>query len=75
MKQDFRNTKIRIKSEEHSKAFQKAVFEAGGWWVSSGKVYKQNMEFIFVDKDLILTYADNATYFEKQEYMEIQFTS
>ena len=73
MKQDFRNTKIRIKSEENSKAFQKAIFEAGAGWFGSGKLYKQNLKFIYVNEGLLMTHAGCSTLFEEHSYKEVQF--
>ena len=75
MKQDFRNTKIHIKSEEHSKAFQEAVFEAGGGWLTGGKVILPDAVHIYVDENLILTAASNLRYFESHDYREIVFPS
>lgn len=73
MKQDFRNTKIRIKSEEHSKAFQEAVFAAGGEWLHGGEIYRFGVNFIFLNDSLGMTYCDNAVYFQERDYKEIQF--
>ena len=73
MKQDFRNTKIHIKSEEHSKAFQEAVFDAGGGWRHSGESYRGGINFIFVSNSLGMTFCDNAVFFQEHHYKEIQF--
>ena len=70
---DFRKTKIHIKSEEHSKAFQEAVFEAGGEWRQSGRFYQKGVNYIFVNKHLSMTLAYNAVFFEDHDYKEIQF--
>lgn len=73
MSKDFRNTKIRIKSEEHSKALQEAMIEAGARWCGSGKLYKQNLKFIYVNEDLLMTHAGCSTLFEEHTHKEIQF--
>ena len=73
MKQDFRNTKIRIKSEEHSKAIQEAVFAAGGGWRHSGQFYRGGVNFIFLNDSLGMTLGDNAVFFQEHDYKEIQF--
>ena len=73
MTQDFRETKIKILSEEHSKAFQKAVLAAGGGWRSSGEFYRGGINFIFLNDSLGMTYCDNAVFFEEHDYKEIQF--
>ena len=73
MKQDFRNTKIHIKSEEHSKAIQEAVFAAGGKWQGGGEFYREGINFIFLNDSLSMSYCDNAVYFEEHDYKEIQF--
>lgn len=64
MKQDFRNTKIHIKSEAHSKAFQEAVFAAGGEWLRGGQSY-QEIQFPLPTKghvhaELMAQYAEDA---------------
>ena len=73
MKQDFRNTKIRIKSEDQSKAFQEAVFEAGGKWLESGEFFQMGINFIFVNNSLGMTFSDNTVFFQEHYYKEIQF--
>lgn len=73
IEQDFRNTKVRIKSEEHSKAIQEAVFAAGGGWVYSRKFYRRGVNFIFLNDSLDMTLSDNAVFFQEHDYKEIQF--
>lgn len=71
MTQDFRNTKIRILSEEHSKAFQEAVFGVGGRWCDSGEFYLRGVGFIFVNDSLSMSLCDNAVFFQEHDYNEI----
>lgn len=73
--QDFRNTKLKVLSEEHSAAFQEAVFEAGGSWEFPSKASPDhlNKPFLFVDINLFLTYSDNIDCFEDTKYKEIFF--
>ena len=73
MTQDFRETKIKILSEEHSRAFQEAVIEAGGGWWGDRGVRNLHTKFLFVADDLQLTYCDTLGYFKNHEYKEIQF--
>ena len=70
---DFRKTKIRILSEEHSKAFQDAVFAAGGKWLQSGRFYQEGVNFIFLNNSLDMTLGETAVFFEDHDYKEIQF--
>ena len=72
---DFRETKIKILSEEHSRAFQEAVFAAGGGWHSKTAVKFPFAKFLFVDADLTLTFEDSdRDYFDGHKYTEIQFS-
>lgn len=73
MTQDFRETKIKIISEGHSRAFQEAVIAAGGGWRGDRKVRNLHTKFLFVSEDLLLTYCDPLDHFEEHEYKEIQF--
>lgn len=71
---DFRNTKIRIKSPEHSEAFQRAVFEAGGRWADLGKnVSFTDKKFLYVNTQLILTCGHDESLFESDDRKEIQW--
>ena len=75
MKQDFRNTKIRIESEEHSKVFQEAVFDAGGKWLSGVSGFRHTSErFLYVNNNLILYCDTSESFFETHEYNEIYLT-
>ena len=74
MKQDLRNTKIHIKSEEHSKVFQEAVFAAGGEWMHSGEFYRKGVNFIFLNDSLGMTLCYNAVFFQEHDYKEIYLT-
>lgn len=75
MKLDFRNTKIRIESEEHSKVFQESVFAAGGKWRSLGSVLLRTTErFLYVDDNLSIDWGTTASFFETHEYKEIYLT-
>ena len=66
------NRKFRIKSEAHSRAIQKRLFELGHAWASDGKTPSNlNMPFLFAEyavKDI--THADNENYFQYHEYTE-----
>ena len=73
MKQDFRNTKIRIKSEDHSKTFQEAVLEAGGSWGIFRDVRQMDKPYLFVSHSLELGWDESPSYFGTHEYKEIQF--
>ena len=75
MTQNFRKTKIEILSEEHSKAFQEAVFAAGGWWRSAEEgVMYLSAKFLFVSADLKLGFENSdRDYFDSHENTEIQF--
>lgn len=71
---DFRETKIKILSEEHSRAFQEAVFEAGGRW-HFGKVVKYlSTKFLFVDANLYIGFeVSDRSYFDCHKFTEIQY--
>lgn len=73
--QDFRNTKLKVLSEEHSAAFQEAVFEAGGSWKFPSRTSPDYLDklFLFVDSNLFLTHTDDIDWFEDMEYEEIFF--
>lgn len=70
---DFRETKIKILSEEHSRAFQEVVIAAGGGWWDGREVRNLHAKFLYVDDDLILTYGGSLGHFEEHDYKEIQF--
>lgn len=73
MTQELRKTKIKVLSEERSKAFQEAVFAAGGEWLHGEKLYREGINFIFLNDSLRMTYCDNAVFFQEHDYKEIQF--
>lgn len=71
---DFRETKIKILSEEHSCAFQEAVIAAGGEWHEDGRfpdAHKQH--YLYVNNDLVLEWGISASFFESHKYREIVF--
>ena len=70
------NTKIEVGSPEHSEFVQKLVFNTGGGWkINKEKEirYTESM-FLFIDKDLVLTYEyDDRDYFNSEdEFRRIQ---
>ena len=72
--QDFRETKIKILSVEHSRAFQEAVIAAGGMWHEDGEFpYAHEQHYLYVDNDLILEWGICASFFESHKYREIVF--
>ena len=71
---DFRETKIKILSKEHSRAFQEAVIAAGGGWPFEKYVKCLSAKFLFVDAVLHLGYVNSdSDYFDRHQYKEIQF--
>ncbi len=71
---DFRETKIRILSEEHSRAFQEAVIAAGGGGPFEKYVKCLSAKFLFVAAVLHLGYVNSdSDYFDRHQYKEIQF--
>ena len=73
MTHDFRETKIKILSEEHSRAFQEAVLEAGGRWSEDSKFHHTLENYLYVNNDLVLDWGITTSFFESHEYREIQF--
>ena len=72
--QDFRETKIKILSEEHSRAFQEAVFEVGGKWHEDGEFHRAHEQhYLYVNKDLVLEWGISTSFFESHDYKEIIF--
>ena len=57
------NTKIRIRSPEHSKAFQEACFNVGFRWGSTGLNIIYDIEYLFVDGTGIITYGPSCDYY------------
>lgn len=72
---DFRETKIKILSEEHSRTFQEAVFEAGGsWYDRPHTVQYLDFTFLYVDSQLRMSFLpENANYFNRHPATEIFF--
>lgn len=74
-KEDLMNTKVRVKSPEHSEYIQKLVFSLGGKWADGVKEPVILEEpYLFIAGDLTLTYADldNRGYFEEHSFKEIE---
>lgn len=72
--QDFRETKIKVLSEEHSRAFQEAVIAAGGMWHEDGEFHHAHeRHYLYVNKDLVLEWGISTSFFESHKYREIVF--
>ena len=69
----YANTKIRIKSPEHSKAFQEEVFAAGGAWVTGKKVKNLESSFLFVSNNGIIWPSDCDDFFGLSTEREINW--
>ena len=66
----FANTKIRIKSPEHSKLVQEALFKAGFKWGAGRGIKLTGKPFLFIyEKDI--TYSDEERHFNSHEHKEI----
>lgn len=66
----FKNMKIRIKDEEHSKAVQEALFALGYRWVPNG------FQVAHTEKDYLLTWSEgDITYGDigwgREKYQEV----
>tara|TARA_R110000772_G_scaffold151616_2_gene262390 strand:+ start:213 stop:785 length:573 start_codon:yes stop_codon:yes gene_type:complete len=71
---DYRNTKIRILSREHSKAFQEAVFAAGGKWHGIAKMLAWlDVPYIYVSESLAMYCSSNQAFFDDSAEKEITF--
>lgn len=69
---NFKNTKIRITSPEHSKAFQEAVFAAGGrWGCGSYEIQFTCKNYLYVNENLKLSYGSDEGIFNGMTYKEI----
>lgn len=72
-----RRVKLRVLSVAHNAAFQRAVFESGGWWASGGQTIRNldDAAFLYVDRDGVLSYGvrEPDKYFLNHEYTEITF--
>lgn len=68
------NTKIRVKSPEHSEYIQNLVFSLEGKWADGvTEPVVLGEPYLFIAGDLTLTYADykNRVYFEDHRFKEI----
>ena len=66
--ENIRNTKIHVKNEHESKAFQERVFELGGKWCDNDKsVSKEYMPFLLIDGALNMHRKITS---ERMEYTE-----
>lgn len=71
---DFFKTKIYVDTPEKSKRFQKLIFELGGYWINATEPKEtkyEQLEFLFVDKNLNLGYANTRNYFDKDPFKEV----
>ena len=74
-KEDFQNTKIRVRNEAESKEFQEAMFKLGFKWGAYGYTPKFTEEpFLFISVNII-TYGDNETHFNNHKHKEITIES
>jgi len=76
-KEQLRNTKIRVSSDEENKKVQKVLFSLGCYWGSIKKIPQfLRGRFLFINESLRLTYTfdydDDITYFEKSQKKEIK---
>ena len=68
------NTKIRILSADHSKAFQEHVFSRGGnWMCGSRKACRLTALYLYVGDDGCVSFGDNEGFFVDHQYREITF--
>lgn len=70
-----KNTKILLKSREHSEAFQKYAIERGCSWNNSKDIKHVDQPIICIDGHLILAYSDDTDFFECFGHKEITFES
>lgn len=74
-KEDFQNTKIRVRNEAESKEFQEAMFKLGFRWLHYRYTVSFTREpFLFVGVNFI-TYSDDEAYFNDHKYKEITIES
>lgn len=74
-KEDLKNTKVRIKSPEHSEYIQKLVFSLGGSWCTGDScVYKSEEHHIYISGGLTLTQTSkwDWNFFEEHPFKEIE---
>lgn len=67
----FLNTKIKVLSEEHSRAFQKAAFKVGCRCI--GSLLYENVRYLFIDKNGLIRHSNDTTYFQESTRREITF--
>ena len=74
-KEDFQNTKIRVRNEAESKEFQEAMFKLGfSWYPQGDKVSFTKVEFLFTNKEYMM-YSDLEETFEEDLNKEITIES
>ena len=74
-REDFQNTKIRVRNEAESKEFQEAMFKLGFRWMFQGdKIQHAVKPFLFIGIDII-TYEDDEIYFNRHRHKEITIES
>ena len=74
-KEDFQNTKIRVRNEAESQEFQEAMFKLGFRWFHKGdKVSFTKVEFLFTDEEY-MTYSHNEETFKEGLNKEITMES
>ena len=77
MSLDIRNTKIRIKDEQHSVLVQKTLFELGAEWgmLDSKSPQYTEKKYLYVDSRNGLNWSDDADYFSEYGSLEIVYNS
>lgn len=75
MSLDIRNTKIRIKDEQHSVEVQSALFRSRGYWFASmlNQSIARQKTYLFVDDRYQITWGDQISDFNKSSNLEIQY--
>jgi hypothetical protein len=69
---DFYNTKIKVKNEDESVKFQDLIITLGGAWVGGAAFYKNtDKNYLFVDDNGILSYAEDSDYFDSKPNKEV----
>lgn len=75
---DFRNVKLKVLSQEHSAAFQEAVFESGGRWRFGGdKVRYTDAKYLFTsnDDEPVVTCSDSDVEFSAAKKRLVSFVT
>lgn len=68
------NTKIRILSADHSKAFQEHVFSKGGnWRCGSRKACYLTAPYLYIGDEGCVCFGDNEGFFVDHQHREITF--